>query len=519
MALAEYFSRNTVAVAQIISGFDEAAFVNAVSKSVMGIAFGSDVATSAEGRHLADMAVRLLARMYPTLVIQAANEQLARDLARLAIQINPNIEISRDAEPTKLIAIGTALPPILNPTRVIYAGSDGWDARLSETRPQAVGSSSNPFGAGAAAALACSRAFNDTFGPQPERTLFSTDVVLSTLEGNASATMAPIDLRDLHLPDQTVLVGLGAIGNGVIWALSRSDVSGDLTLVDHEVIELSNLQRYVLALRSDEGRTKSEHLAASATASLRLRAFPQDWATFVAANGYVWNQAIIALDSARDRRLVQASLPRMAVNGWTQPGDLGVSEHGRFGGPGACVSCLYLAAGVVPSEDVLVAQALGVPERLMDVRTLLYLQQPAPDELLDLIAARLGLEASVVERFRGVPIRRLYVEGICGGALIPPAASTTPRDLHVPVAHQSALAGILLAAAAIRQAARPRPETTAVTRIDVTKPLGSYLTQDALADERQICICRDPEYVAAYEAKYGGLTYTRMGLTAVSRSP
>jgi Prokaryotic E2 family C/ThiF family len=503
MALAEYFSRNTVAVAQIISGFDEPAFVRALSKSVVGIAFGSDTATSAEGRHLADMAIRLLARLYPTVAILAADEKLAADLSRLAIQINPNIEISADEEPTKLIAIGIDLPPIVNPTRVIYAGCDGWDAHLSETRPQTVGSSSNPFGAGAAAALACAKAFNDIFGAQPERTLFSTDVVLSTLEGTTWATKDSLVPRDVHFVERTILVGLGAIGNAAVWALSRSDVNGDLMLVDHETIELSNLQRYVLAMRGDEGRPKSEHLAERTTGSLRLQGYPQDWATFVASNGYVWDQAIIALDSARDRRLVQASLPRTVVNAWTQPGDLGVSVHGRFGGPGACVGCLYLPTGLAPSEDAQVAQALGIPERLMDVRTLLYLQQPVPNDLLNLVAERLRLDPGVIERFRGVPIRRLYLEGICGGTLIAPTVSTTPRELHVPIAHQSALAGILLAAAAIRQASGSLPDMTSVTRIDVMKPLGTYLTQNALADERHICICRDPDYVMAYDAKYG----------------
>jgi len=504
VALADFFARNAVAVSQIVSGFDEETFTETVSDSVIAIAFGADAAQNDEGRHLLDMLVRLIARFYPTVTLMAGHgaESVASDLATLARAINPNIDLMSDVTPTSTIAVGVELPTIPDIARIVYAGCIGWDAYISEIEPKSVGASSNPFGAGAAAALACAKTFNLLFGEQEQRPLFSPDLILSTYDGETAPTQQPPSLDNLQLLESTVLVGLGAIGNAVIWALSRCDVAGSLYLVDHEDIELSNLQRYVLAVRSDDGRPKNEHLASHMSGRIQPLPHANNWAQFVSSHGYAWDQAIVALDSARDRRAVQSSLPGLIVNAWTQPGDIGISKHGHFGGSGACLSCLYLPTGVSAGEDVLVAEALRVPERVMEVRNLLYLRQPVPEELLALIAGRLGISGDDIARFRGVPIRKLYVEGLCGGALISLANSPMPRDLHVPVAHQSALAGILLAAAALRQRVRPNGDITMITRINVMNSVQGYFTQPARFDDRGLCICRDADYVSAYRAKY-----------------
>jgi hypothetical protein len=84
--------------------------------------------------------------------------------------------------------------------------------------------------------------------------------------------------------------------------------------------------------------------------------------------------------SRRDRIAAQASLPRIAFNSWTQPGDLGVSVHPRFGDDGACIRCLYTGDGPVQNEDELVAQALHVPERQMEIWALLATGAPPSPE-------------------------------------------------------------------------------------------------------------------------------------------
>ena len=210
----------------------------------------------------------------------------------------------------------------------------------------------------------------------------------------------------------------------------------------------------------------------------------------------------MALHPAAPRRAVQAPLPGWIANAWTQPGDLGLSIHPTLRS-GACLACLYLPSGTVPSEDALIAQALGIPDRLMQIRELLYSGGGAPRDRLDSAATALDLPLDSLLPFEGKPLRTLYTEGVCGGAVIPLDHVNGPaQEMHVPLAHQSALAGILLAGALVGAAAGHDPEATAVTRLDLMRPLAEYLTQPAQKDSSGRCICEDGDYITAYDAKY-----------------
>ena len=64
--------------------------------------------------------------------------------------------------------------------------------------------------------------------------------------------------RFRRLQTKTVtVVGLGAVGGYVVEGLARAGISS-LTLVDHDLIEPSNLNRQILALETTLGRPKTE---------------------------------------------------------------------------------------------------------------------------------------------------------------------------------------------------------------------------------------------------------------------
>ena len=85
-----------------------------------------------------------------------------------------------------------------------------------------------------------------------------------------------------------------------------------------------------------------------------------------------WNieRVLVAVDSAQARRAVQAALPRVLTNAWTQVGDLGISRH-RFVVDQACACCMYLPEGGQPNEDEIIAGAIGLPGEVREVRKLL----------------------------------------------------------------------------------------------------------------------------------------------------
>jgi hypothetical protein len=498
VALADYYERAALAASQIIAGFEPDLFRRTLDEANVGLAVGREAATSEEGKALADLSVRLLARFYPCLEVRAEVSAEGERLESVARMINPRIEFRHEAAVG--IGIGSGAPAF---ETTYFAGSDGWDALLSVGGPVRSGSSANPLGAGAAACLAVGSIFRHVLSPGSEQRATS-DLRFSTFRCEKGETPSSIPNDNWRLTGDAVLVGVGAIGNGAAWVLGRSSVRGSIHIVDHESLELSNLQRYVLAGRVDEGRRKVDIAEEHFGGQLTCIPHQATWAEFVQERGYDWRHVLVGVDSAADRRSVQAALPEWIANAWTQPGDLGMSVHDRFDGAGACLACLYLPTDTAPNEDEIVAAALAIPQLVADVRTLLHTGAGVGRPVLEAVAQGLQRPLEEVLPYEGRTIRELYVEGVCGGGLIPLGMIGLPRqELHVPLAHQSALAGVLLAAALARRAVGRSPETTMTTRVDFARPLGDFLTQPTLKARTGLCICEDEDYVSAYRAKFG----------------
>ena len=491
MAIPDYFQRNAVAVSQVISGLDEQRLASRLANVGIGVTIGPD-ADGDEGRAMTDLLVRLLARFYPSIIIRLEGAgRVGNELHALARRINPRISLSGKA--TIEAVIGTARPR-WKTARTVFAGCAGWDAMLSTNDPQRCGASNNPFGAGLGACLVAAEVFRHVFLPGtildgeceigvPNAGEWASD------EGNVAGNVGNL-----------VLAGAGAIGHAVAWALSRTAVEGSIEIVDHEAVDLGNLQRYVLAEREDEKKPKATFLTAGFNGKLRATAHPLKLAEFLQERGHKVADLLLALDSAKDRCAAQASLPHRIANAWTQPGDLGVSSHDFL--EGACVNCLYLPNGAQKNEDQIIAESFGVPERVRDVRTLLYKNEGAPRGLLVAIAEARNLSLAKLLPFEGRPLRALYTEGFCGGAVIPLGEPGTPaNDVHVPLAHQSALAGVLLAAAGVHMGLSGRLASV-VTQYDVLKPQERFQVYPVAKHPGERCICQDADYRDVYRSKY-----------------
>ena len=496
MGLADFFPRDAVAISQVLQGFQTDAFTEELKGVRVAIAFGDEAATTRDGRQLLDLTVRLSARLYPclTFVTVPAGGQFADELTVLASSINPNIEVSQNGTYNACLTIGADAPGVDAPT--IYAGCDGWSARVGTAGPYGTSDLGNPFGAGFAACLATANLFRLLFFPK------GSALVDADISFPSDASSFP-KFMETELTDPLILVGVGAVGNSAAWALARTPLSGQVYLVDPQTIDLSNLQRYVLCERGDEGCVKVDIVGKEFRGALQALPFQGTWASFLGAKGYKWERVLVALDSAHDRRAVQGSLPRWIVNGWTQVGDLGVSSH-SFLGQDACLACLYLPAQKSQNEDQIISEGLKVPEFQERVRFLLGSGQGTDRALCEAIASAWNVPAKTLDPYVDRPIRELWVEGVCGGGIIPLGeAGQAPRELQVPLAFQSGLAGVLLAAEAVRDVLTDGVQRrTLVRRLDVLRPLGDPSPQPALKAGTGNCICEDREFIAAYQAKY-----------------
>ena len=496
MALADYFHRDAVAISQVLQGFETAAFVEALEKVRIAVAFDEEAADSRDGRYLLEVSVRLLARLYPSLAFATGTSgmKFAAELSELARSINPNIETPTIEETDLVLAVGADAPTFEMPT--IYAGCDGWQARVGTIGPYRTSNLGNPFGAGFAACIAVANMFRLLFFPD------GASLVDNDVRFPKNACEYP-GLTPTTVQEPIVLVGIGAVGNSAAWALARAPIAGQIHLVDPEAIELGNIQRYILSTRSDEGNSKVNLVDNEFQGPLRSTPHDGSWASFVTANGYTWERVLVALDSARDRRAVQGSLPRWIVNAWTQVGDLGVSTH-VFLGHGACLACLYLPTETSKNEDQIMAEGLKIPELQNDVRNLLGNGQATGRALCGAIADAWGISRGLLEPYVDRPIRELWVEGVCGGGVLPlGTVGESPREVQVPLAFQSALAGLILAAETVRDVLTGGVHRKSlVRRLDVTRPIGDASRQPVLTAGTGRCMCEDSDFVETYRTKY-----------------
>jgi ThiF family len=504
MALASFFNKASLAACQLLRGTSPESLREMLDDMVVAISFSPSTVESQEGRWIIEAVVNLCARLYPCLVLHCEADHdgnFEEQMRSLARSMNPDIEFADIRAARGVIAIGeshcdrTDIP-------IVYAGSNGWRALVSHKTARSCGASSNPFGAGAAACLATAHLFRTLFSEQIGK-IAGEEVSISLLDYSINE-----DSQD-GLPTMcdlgtSTLVGVGAIGNAALWALSKCQLTGKLQLVDPEFVDESNPQRYVLTDHFSPGKSKVEiGMAALASTGVVGETYQLSWADFV--NNRLPFQSelvIVALDTAIDRCGVQASLPKTVLNAWTQTGDLGVSRH-HFLGDQACLACLYVPTRMSANEDQVIAEALnlaGSPESLLEVRNALYFENLLDDTWLQRISSATQVDITVLEHFKGRPLRALYREGICGGIIVP--ANGTRRTIEVPMAFQSMMAGLMLASEVVKfRAGREWQNVT--TKINLMRPLGRFLSEKHEKRSDRRCFCHDDDYVRAYILKYG----------------
>jgi hypothetical protein len=506
MALANFFDKAALAASQVLRGFDRAAFQQQLEGSPVLLVFDGAAVASPQGRATIDLSARLLGRLYPCVVLHPLDPAAAAHVPAVQVvlqAINPAIALLAEQAPRVALVVGnTAFDTASEAIPTYYIGSSDWIALFSSTAPVGSGDSGNPFGAGAAACLGAANVFRTVFAGALPNAPVDADIQLSLVTYD---TAAPRPSAEPAWPaavpfSDTVLVGVGAIGNGVLWALSQlPQARGTLEIVDHESVDLSNLQRYALATQADVAVPKV-HLAVERLTCTGLTPLPfkGTWGEYLARRpDWQLARVAVAVDSAEARISIQASLPHRLFNAWTQSADLGVSRHPDFLTT-ACLACLYTPKGERKSESVMVAESLGLPEP--EVREMLYRNTVVDPALADRIAVANQAPVELLRPFVGKPLRAFYQETVCGGVLLTTGAGQLNET---PMAFQSALAGIMLAAELVIDDLGLRPAgLPATTRIDLLHPLGNHLNIPVQKRPGSRCLCLDKHYQQAYQDKY-----------------
>jgi hypothetical protein len=437
---------------------------------------------------IAEFSINLLSRLYPRVSIRAP-EPFQTTLIELASRINPDIEFTEGTREATTICVGNTRGGSLFP------GVRGWTACLNHSSPVPAGAR-NPYAAVAAASLSSAELFRRIFlNTQPERD-YSFSLLDFTADGGSESELPSVDV------EETAFVGVGAVANSAVWAISKhQELTGKLWLVDPEAVTLLNLQRYVLAGPQEIGQAKvalgQETLVES---RLNVNVSPTSLYDFLDTRGDLKLPTIVvSVDNVDARRASQASLPHLVINGWTGDQALGSSWH-VFRKNQACLACLYHPHGQGLSATEQAARALGLAHER--AAFLWVTREGLTDEDLALAASSLGVNRSDLLPWRGKALGDFYTDIVCGAA--PIAVKGASRIETVPLAHQSALAGTLMAAEWIK---RSDPDTDAVSQREplvswenVLQPPPGIWTKPRARE--QGCICGDADYQNVYERKW-----------------
>jgi hypothetical protein len=518
MTLPRFFSRVDDAISPLLS--DTTNLHEFLEKKTVCLAVPEEL--EKHPIHLAGLllATNLCARVYPRLRLIAPT-RIAEQCAALARRINPLCDV--ELGPGKADAILCwSMPPIA--PDAITVTPTGWDV-LIDSNPTDGSQSTNVLTTLAAGAIGASELFRHVFAPY-------------LTSGRSRPSPSGFNILTLAGPDQTLpnlpesidigkvhLVGAGAIGQAMVHALSAVRARGTLVVVDPEDLSLSNLQRYILALDIDVGSKKTALAVRALKGSgIECVAETASWSLDV-ANLQCPETVCVAVDTEALRIAIQAGLPKRLYNAWTQPSDIGWSRHESFG-DAPCLACLYWPSRPKPSYDELIAHALK-EHRL---RALTYLvgnlpidvalkreqiprlaDLPAPPQvdhwlirsLLDDVAERFRLTPEDIAAWKGKQLGDLYREGVCAGALIRHQGSDLTEEIAVPLAHQSALAGImlttqLLVAASPTLAGYRHPASEG--RLNLLAGFPQLSARPRLRTAN--CMCSDPDFLAQHNAKW-----------------
>src|SRR5207245_2867599 len=245
-----------------------------------------DVLTTENGRDCLLNSLRLLMRICSnvSVFLPAECRELRSECQAVAarITIRTPVEVLGDVPALDrydaILSIGTRARSDL-PWTVI--NSNGWVARVSSRATDLAGEcmQGNPIAALAAAALGVAETFKRLICLKQTRGRLAEGLSFSLY----SYCCGEEDLGPL-LPDRLLadllMVGAGAIGNGVVYLLGRLPIGGRATIVDGQKFGPENLGTCLLIGPSDIGTEKAIFAANLLRPRLNAKGFAEEFTAF-----------------------------------------------------------------------------------------------------------------------------------------------------------------------------------------------------------------------------------------------
>lgn len=364
----ERFLNRSLLFSKYVMGMSTGDALRVFRNAKVSISGSKELLKTSNGQHMAYMSTNLLSRFFSnidflippevetTIDFPLATERyLLPNLQNLCRAINPCITIG-----PKLTSSETGQTSIVIGSKKVGVGakisinSHGWVAYINtggEDFPW-VSTNQNPIGAQLAACIGVAEVFKVLFSKGPVNIPPLGSFTFSAFDYGFRESPMLNPFLPNSIPIGTVhLVSAGAINSATAYALrSIPGMSGKLIIIDPQTVEVSNLNRYLLATADDTiaGRAKAEVLKQFFSKPLKTVSFPGDYQQY-------WNSkqirpldlAVLGVDRDESRWDVQNDFPRVVLCGGTELSLVQISRHDDYLNK-ACVGCLWPK---IPTDD------------------------------------------------------------------------------------------------------------------------------------------------------------------------
>jgi molybdopterin/thiamine biosynthesis adenylyltransferase len=359
----------------------------------------AELLKTTNGRDAFLYSLRLLVRICANVFVFLPNgpANLIAEAEQVAAQVafGKPVEFpsSADSETfNAILSVGTRVHSALPWTTI---NSNGWRARVSSGDTSLAGECSleNPIGALACSCLGVGEVFKRLVALVPERgaLLDGKSFSLYDFDANSEECGPPLPAM---IEEDLLVVGAGAIGNGIAALLCRLPISGAIEIVDRERFGEENLGTCLLIGPEHLNQPKAPTLARMLkTVGKRAQGFECQFTDYVSTLDGKYPAVVLnGLDNIDVRHEVQRALwPDLIVDGAI--GDFGcqVSRHPWHGEDIACLICLFRKP--VRSGETVAAEATGLAEdRIRQPQKLVTNEDvdAAPEEKKEYLRSRVG---------------------------------------------------------------------------------------------------------------------------------
>ena len=385
---------------------------------------------------------------------------------------------------------------------VLYVGSVGWSIYISTKKPCTWNSLPiNPLSSLYAAGLAVGEVFKHLLPNKQIKKINNLEYDLINHDPTILQPVCEPPIPNIIHFDKFAIIGCGAIGQSIAYALNKtSKLFGTMILFDNESLEPSNEQRYVYAYAETRNIQKTKILSDILTrdnnTSLRITSAGK-YEQFTDIQIPI-DEAVTCVDNIETRINVQASLPKILWNVWTDTAKntlrYGAGKH-MISGPYHCVACAYHVPGKSPNNNQMNMLRTGFTEDEIKEKSRPEYRVTGQDIMK--INQNTGIVRNELNQNIGKPFNEL-LHGQCGVySIFGKSHEPTPAP-HVPL-----LAGVFLASQIILRKLQ-LTDPSRLMESTVAFDLFDYPNSVFFEKNKKIqtCFCKDIIYQNIYNKKW-----------------